>query len=110
MKKIKFLLLFNILVITTLNSCGTIKEGFSMQKKNNTDEFLVEKKNPLKIPPDFENLPVPKTYLEKNRSQSEDEIKKLISKNEGQIDGENNKNVSTGKSLEESLLEKIKKN
>ena len=49
MKNFKILIIC-CLIITLINSCGTIKEGFSMQKKDNTDEFLVEKKNPLKLP------------------------------------------------------------
>ena len=58
MKNFKILLIF-LLIFLSLNSCGTIKEGFSMQKKDNTDEFLVEKKNPLKIPPNYDELPEP---------------------------------------------------
>ena len=42
-----------------LYSCGTIKEGFTNQKKNSTDEFLVEKKSPLIMPPSYGELPVP---------------------------------------------------
>ena len=30
-----------------------------MKKKNNTNEFLVNKKNPLTMPPDFEKLHKP---------------------------------------------------
>ena len=48
MKKI-FKLTTIIISILALNSCGTIKEGFSSQKKNSIDEFLVEKKSPLVI-------------------------------------------------------------
>ena len=47
MKKFKIILL-SIFVLTFLNTCGTVKNAFSTQKKNNTDEFLVEKKSPLK--------------------------------------------------------------
>ena len=41
--------IFKVLVLPlfftfALNSCGTVKDAFSMQKKDNTDEFLVEKK------------------------------------------------------------------
>jgi len=45
MKKFK---IYSLIVISFifLHSCGTIKEGFSSQKKNNSDEFLVEKKSP----------------------------------------------------------------
>ena len=45
MKKISKLLILSIFIIT-LNSCGTVKEGFNNSKKKSTDEFLVKKKIP----------------------------------------------------------------
>ena len=57
MKYLKILLL--IYLLFSFNSCGTIKEGFTNQKKNSSDEFLVEKKSPLVMPPDYSELPVP---------------------------------------------------
>ena len=42
-----------------LNSCQGIKDNLSIKKKQNTDEFLVEKKNPLVFPPDYDKLPKP---------------------------------------------------
>jgi len=45
MKKFKIYTLI-LLSFIFLQSCGTIKEGFSSQKKNSSDEFLVEKKSP----------------------------------------------------------------
>jgi len=36
-----------------------VKRGLTGAKGNTTDEFLVEKKDPLILPPDFENLPTP---------------------------------------------------
>ena len=59
MKKIRSIL-FLVIVFFTLQSCQTIKEGFTSQKKKSTDEFLVEKKSPLVMPPDFNELPLPK--------------------------------------------------
>ena len=59
MKKFKFIILMLILTLTFQN-CSTIKEGFGSQKKNSTDEFLVEKKSPLVMPPEFNELPAPK--------------------------------------------------
>ena len=57
--------IFLISLITLfLSSCGTIKEGFTNQKKNNSDEFLVEKKSPLIMPPDYDKLPIPKSEQE----------------------------------------------
>ena len=48
-----------LILMITLNSCGTIKEGFVSKKKNSTDEFLVKKKSPLVMPPEFNELPIP---------------------------------------------------
>ena len=47
-----------ILMCATLLSCTSIREGMS-SSKNNTDEFLIEKKAPLVMPPDFNDLPIP---------------------------------------------------
>ena len=101
----KILILFNIMLF--LMSCGTVKEGFTNQKKNNTDEFLVEKKSPLVMPPDFDELPIPKEQEEKLDTK-ENKFKILISKENVENKSDNNKNVN--KSFEESLLEKIKNN
>ena len=76
MKNFKVVVLF-ILILTTLNSCGTVKEAFSSQKKNSTDEFLVEKKNPLKLPPDFDELPIP-NQDNNQQNNDEDPLKELL--------------------------------
>ena len=106
MKKFKSLILLNFILIL-ITSCATVKEGFSNQKKKNTDEFLVEKKSPLVMPPDFDELPIPKEQEEKLDTK-ENEFKILISKENVENEPDNNKNVN--KSFEESLLEKIKNN
>ena len=107
MKKIRIFLLFN-LMFALLASCGTVKEGFSMQKKDNSDEFLVEKKSPLLMPPNFNELPIPKSesILENDKN---DEIKKLIKKS----DKNSSNSVSStnnNSTFEEFLLDKIKNN
>ena len=57
MKIKKFL--FLVVVSHFLFSCGVMKEGFQSPKQNKSDEFLVEKKNPLRMPPNFNELPKP---------------------------------------------------
>ena len=104
MSKSKIFIL--ILTVIFLSGCGTIKKGFSNQKKNNSDEFLVEKKSPLTMPPDFNELPIPKSENEEI-NDDENQIKTLISKNKNN-EIEDNKNEGS-KSFEESLLKKIKK-
>ena len=105
MKLYRLFLLLNIILF--LASCGSVKEGFSSQKKNNSDEFLVEKKSPLIMPPDYNELPVPK---EENsvKETDENEIKSLISKTKNDEIVENVEEKD--KTFEELLLKKIKKN
>ena len=105
MNKFKNFILFNILLF--LMSCGTFNSAFENSKKKNTDEFLVEKKSPLVMPPDFNELPIPIKKKEK-KDIKENEFKTLISKGDLEDKIDNNKNVN--KNLEESLLDKIKNN
>ena len=103
MKLFKLYIAISIVVI--LSSCGTIKDGFSNQKKNNSDEFLVEKKSPLVMPPDYNELPIPNE--EKIEKDTKD-IKSLISKSKQDEINENLNEKSS--SFEGSILKKIKKN
>tara|TARA_Y100000816_G_C25903655_1_gene471379 strand:- start:156 stop:467 length:312 start_codon:yes stop_codon:yes gene_type:complete len=103
MKKIKFSILA-ILLLFILNSCGTVREGFQNPKKNTSDEFLVEKKSPLVVPPEFTELPIPKDN--KNTIDTNDSsLKELFSDNE-----QNLEDSLSNKNLEETLLDKIKNN
>ena len=104
MKFYRIILFLNIFLLFA--SCGTLKEGFKNQKKNNSDEFLVEKKSPLVMPPDFNELPIPKE-IENQKENSENEFKTLITQDNKEIKS-NEKNID--KNFEELLLDKIKKN
>ena len=99
----------NILKIFTVSlflfSCSGGLEGFKLKRKSTSgDEFLIEKKDPLVLPPDFSKLPNPEGDIEeteKEESQIEIEFKNDNSENE-------NTDKSTT-SLEKSILEKIQK-
>ena len=106
MKILKKLIVFSSLFL--LLSCGVIKEGFENPKKKSSDEFLVEKKSPLVMPPEFDKLPVPDTDKEEKNSDNKI-IKDLLLNSENNIDISNNDN-STNNSIENTVLEKIKKN
>ena len=104
MNKLKNFILLNFILL--LASCSSVQSVFVNQKKNNTDEFLVEKKSPLVMPPDFDELPIPKeTVIQKD--VNENEFKTLITQNNQEIKS-NEKDIN--KSFEEFLLDKIKKN
>ena len=106
MKKNNILLIF-LISIFIFNSCTTVKDGFSSQKKNSTDEFLVKKKSPLIMPPEFDELPLPKDINQKLENNEKTDIKKLITNNENS----SNENISNqNTNFENSILEKIKNN
>ena len=90
-----------------LTNCQGIRENLSMKKKTNSDEFLVQKKNPLVMPPDFEKLPQPEdknAIYESSQLEEETDIQKIL-----KIDTDTKK-ISTDKfeSAEKFVLEKIK--
>ena len=107
MQKI-FKLITVIISILVLNSCGTAREGFSSQKKNSIDEFLVEKKLPLVMPPDFNELPLPRQPNQVTVNEEEEDLKSLLTDNKDVI--QDDQNVNQNKNFENSILEKIKNN
>jgi hypothetical protein len=90
-----------------LASCNTVNNALTNPKKNSTDEFLVEKKSPLVMPPDYNELPIPNENNEQ-KDKNDSEFKTLISK-KGQ-DAEADNNQDNNKNIEELILDKIKKN
>ena len=94
-----------ILILTFLvSSCGdtlnSVKRVLTGSKADSADEFLIEKKDPLIMPPDFEDLPTPD---EKSAAAEEFSI---IEKNlETLIDDD----ASSSSSVEESIIRKIQK-
>ena len=46
-----------LIIVFILQGCTNVKEGLSLKKKEGIDEFLIERKNPLTVPPDFSSLP-----------------------------------------------------
>ena len=100
-----FLILFMMLAVT---SCQSVKNALSGVKQENSDEFLVEKKNPLVLPPDFTDLPDPfEESTEVTEVQIEEDIEKLLGM-ENSV--ENTNNTPNSSSIESFVLEKIKEN
>ena len=66
-----FILLFFLIF---LSSCSGVKDALEGKKRSeNSDEFLVEKKNPLTVPPDMNELPVPFDQQE-NKENNDNEL------------------------------------
>ena len=105
----RFLKIFAVLnLLLLLLSCGIVKEGFQNPKKESSDEFLVEKKSPLVMPPNFNELPIPKRS-QNDENSDDNKIKELLEDKETTIKN-NSDTTGMNNSLEENLIEKIKKN
>ena len=105
----KLKILFLIVIYGLLfSSCSSVQKAFDPERKNGSDEFLIEKKSPLSMPPDFEKLPLPKNKQTDDQNQSDD-IETLITNS--QLDNNENRSIdSASKELEESIIDKIKSN
>ena len=101
----KYRVTFFLSFLIFLSSCAVVKEGFKSPKQKTSDEFLVEKKSPLIMPPDYNELPIPN---EEKKNKELNEIKSLISKSKNGEIKENSDEKSL--SFEGSILEKIKNN
>ena len=102
-KKTIYLISLIFLVTSCADTWGSVKRGLTGEKVKSTDEFLIKKKDPLILPPDFENLPTPS---ERDAALEEmANIKKTLKKTPSV------ENTSSAvSSTEESILRQIRKN
>ena len=88
-----------------ITSCGgtfdSVKRGVTGAKKTSADEFLVQKKDPLVLPPDYENLPTPD-----ERKIATEEISSFEKKLEIKVE-EDISSSSSSDTVEGSILKKI---
>jgi hypothetical protein len=104
-KNIKSSLLIIFSTILLFN-CSTVQKAFDPQNKNTSEEFLVEKKSPLSIPPSFEELPVPSNEKVDKESKINN-IKSLITEKNN---NEKLEVLESDKDFEQLILDKIKNN
>ena len=102
MKNISYLLIFFFLL-----SCGSLEDAGKVlknEKIRTTDEFLVKKRNPLMLPPNFEEIPEPGSTTKKEEEENE-KIKKILNMEK------NNESLKSDKfsSAESSILNRIRK-
>ena len=107
MKNIYKFIFVIIFTFNFLNGCQSLKDGLEGNKKSkNAEEFLINKKNALTIPPDFSKLPTPEAEKRTEINESDFDIESIL-----QVNSENQnyeENSKSNNSLEESILEKIK--
>ena len=97
-----------LLLLVFLYSCGSVGEALQGKKRSDQgDEFLIDKKNPLVMPPDFDKLPKPGEANIKSTKDIENDqsnIKNLLKNSNDQSIS----NTSESTSIESSILKKIK--
>ena len=98
-KKITYVIVLAFFVTSCADTFSSVKRGLTGSKKDSTDEFLVKKKDPLILPPDYENLPTPD-----ERSAAVEEFSIFEENLEISIENDS----STSSSVEDSILKKIR--
>ena len=95
-----------LMIVFIFQGCANVKENLSLKKKQGIDEFLIERKNPLTVPPDFSSLPKPRNTMDENRIEDEDKdidlTKVLTEKGE-------NKSISSSGNIEKSISDILNK-
>ena len=124
--KINKLYIIALTFLFIVNSCTNIAEGLTGSKRSkSSDEFFVHKKKPLVLPPDFNDMPMPKPTQEtqtqdndvenllgiKNQTQNDNDINDIedLLRTKKKIN-DNTSQSASDKSLENSILKKINKN
>ena len=98
-----------VIIFFLLSACSetldSVKRGLSGQKKGSTDEFLVEKKDPLVLPPGYHDLPEP-GQTQMDEEPDEKNISSIL-----KVEN-NNQDINSSETidLEESILKKINDN
>jgi hypothetical protein len=90
-----------------LHSCGVGEVLQGKKRSDQGDEFLIDKKNPLAMPPDFDKLPKPGEANIKSTKDIESDqssIKNLLMNSDDEIISDKDKSTS----IESSILKKIK--
>jgi len=108
MKKNKILLI--LVSCFALTACQSVKDGLSGSKTENSDEFLVQKKNPLVLPPKYLELPEPQDSIIQDNEESLSQDSLNIQKMLGTEEETTNLPLTESGSAEEFVLRCIKNN
>ena len=94
-----------LLILISVVGCNTFKDvGKVMrnEKTSSTDEFLVKKKEPLVLPPNYNELPEPDS-LKKKEIGEDEQIKKILKSSSS-----TKKNKKETTSVEKKIIDRIK--
>ena len=101
--KKKFLIILVSIFLYSCQGLSDAKKVMENQKVISTDEFLVKKKNPLVLPPDFEKIPEPGTLKQDKKSEKQ-KLEKILN-----VEINENNVKDEASSSEQSILNQIRK-
>ena len=100
-------ILLTLFLLVILLSCTSLQEAGKVlrnEKIKSTDEFLVKKKEPLVLPPDFNKIPEPGSLSKKKEDEDDDRIKKIL-----RSPGSNKPQGNESSSVEDTIIDRIRK-
>ena len=102
--KKNFIFIFIFIFLSNCQGLSDFKKTMRGEKVNTTDEFLIKKKDPLILPPQYDQLPLPKggDFQEKK----ENTVKSILKTDKNS----EVKKSSSMSSLEKKILEELRKN
>jgi|TARA_Y200000002_G_scaffold260801_1_gene216451 hypothetical protein len=107
MEKIFKISIYLSVILIGMSSCQGLKDGLEGNKKSkSSEEFLINKKSPLVMPPDYSKLPLPENNSNQNEKTQDFDLKKVLEKNSNNQKSK----TQTNKSFQKSIIEKIKTN
>ena len=98
-----------LILLLFIYSCGSVGEALQGKKRSDQgDEFLIDKKNPLAMPPDFDKLPKPgeaSIKSTKDIDSDQSNIENLLKNSEIEEEVSSSEQST---SIESSILKQIK--
>jgi hypothetical protein len=102
--KNKILIIYFFLFIL-LSGCGAVKKGLGIEK-DKPNEFLIEKRDPLVLPPDYKILP-PDSKSVKKETQ-ENSLKSVLDQSLNKTKNSSDTTAKPSSNLEQEILKQIK--
>jgi len=102
-KKIIYITILSLLIVSCGDTLGSVKRGLTGAKNNSSDEFLVKKKDPLVLPPDYNDLPTP----DQTTNNTDEEISIFENTLESSLEDSIEEDSPSTKSIENSIIKKI---
>ena len=96
-----FLFLQIFIFIASCSGFSDFKKTMTGEKITSTDEFLIKKKDPLILPPEFEKLPLPKNGNKKAKTNSVETVLGSYNKSDQE--------TKTSSNLEKMILKELNK-